>query len=166
MGKTELFTIGYGGRGIDEFVKLLREYEIEALVDVRSQPYSGYHADFNRETLSQILRGYGLAYVFMGDSLGGRPEDAECFVAGKLNAARCEERDWYRRGIEELKALAGERRLVMMCSEKDPVNCHRSYVLGETVVKDEGFDVVHIDREGKLTKQAALPEVVYQERLF
>ena len=42
----EIFTIGYGGRKTDEFVSLLNEYDIDTLVDVRSQPYSRHAPGF------------------------------------------------------------------------------------------------------------------------
>ena len=56
-----------------------------------TQPYSKFNPDFTRSTLRRILAGAGVSYVFLGESLGGRPPDDSCFVAGKLDAARCEE---------------------------------------------------------------------------
>lgn len=156
MAMHEILTIGYGGRATDEFIALLKRYEIEVLVDVRTQPYSKFNADFTRSTLVKILARADIGYAFMGDSLGGRPADEDCFVGGKLDAARCEERDWYQHGIARLKALARERRVAIMCSEKDPANCHRSYVVGATVAKDADFAVAHIDKAGELKTQVAL----------
>lgn len=156
MEQREIFTIGYGGRPTDEFVAMLKHYKIDILVDVRTQPYSKFNPDFTRSSLSNIVARAGLDYVFMGDSLGGRPDDGHCFVAGKLNADRCEERDWYMRGIAGLKALAREQLVAIMCSEKDPAHCHRSYVVGATVAKDDDFAVAHIDKAGELKTQAAL----------
>ena len=91
-----------------------------------------------------------------GDSLGGFPSDEDCFVNGKLSASRCEERDWYQRGITRLKALAREKRVAIMCAERDPQNCHRSFVVGETVTKDADFAVQHIDKAGELVPHSAL----------
>ena len=152
---TEVYTIGYGGRTSEEFVALLKQYKIMLLVDVRTVPYSGYYEDFRKEALSQKLKEKGIAYEWL-KALGGRPDDDDCFVDGKLNAARCEERDWYQHGIKQLKALARERRVAIMCSEKDPAHCHRSYVVGATVAKDVDFAVAHIDKAGELKTQAAL----------
>jgi len=156
MEQREIYTIGYGGRATEEFIALLNRYAIDTLVDVRTQPYSKFNPDFTRSTLAKILARAGLNYAFMGDALGGRPDDETCFVAGKLNAARCEERDWYQRGIRDLKALAREQHVAIMCSEKDPAHCHRSYVVGATVAKDASFAVTHIDKAGELKTQAAL----------
>jgi len=143
----EIFTIGYGGRTAGEFLELLARYHIKLLVDVRTVPYSGYYADFRKDALRGKLNEKGIAYEWL-KSLGGRPDDNECFVDGKLNAKRCEEREWYQHGIACLKALAREQRVAIMCSEKDPQNCHRSYVVGATLAKDVNFAVVHIDKAG------------------
>ena len=155
MERREIYTIGYGGREASEFLELLSRYQIELLVDVRTVPYSGYYADFRKDALSRKLNENSIAYEWL-KSLGGRPDDADCFVDGKLNASRCEERDWYQQGIARLKALARGQRVAIMCSEKDPANCHRSYVVGATVSKDDDFVVAHICKAGELKTQAAL----------
>ena len=165
MVQRKIFTVGYGGRTSDEFIVLLKRYGIETLVDVRSQPYSKFNPDFTRSLLSKTLARTGQDYVFMGDSLGGRPDDESCFVAGKLDAARCEERDWYQRGIRDLKALARERRVAIMCSEKDPANCHRSYVVGKILAKDADIAVAHIDKAGELKSQAELETQIKPRQL-
>ena len=161
----EIFTIGYGGRATDDFLALLAKFRIDTLVDVRSQPYSKFNADFRRSTLSRILARAGVDYVFMGDALGGRPADEDCFVDGKLDAERCESRDWYQRGIAELKAMARDTRLAIMCSEKNPAHCHRSYVVGATIAKDASFAVVHIDRLGQPKAQAVLEAEIKPRQL-
>jgi len=151
----EIFTIGYGGRTADEFFKLLACYHIKLLVDVRTVPYSGYYADFRKDTLRRKLNEKGIAYKWL-KSLGGRPDDKSCFVEGKLDAKRCEEREWYQHGIARLKALARKQRVAIMCSEKDENDCHRKYVVGATLAKDVNFAVVHIDKTGKRKEHAEL----------
>lgn len=153
---TEIYTIGYGGRSSDDFVELLQRYDIALLVDVRSQPWSKFNPDFKRAALTRILRQAGIDYAFMGETLGGRPADEDCFVDGLLNATRCEERAWYRQGIARLKSLAAQRPTAIMCSEKDPANCHRSYTIGVTLKNDPSCAVLHIDKGGALKDQAAL----------
>ncbi len=168
----DIFTIGYGGREMDEFIALLNRYEIDTLVDVRSQPYSRFAPDFNKERLSVILKRGGVDYKFMGDSLGGRPDDSECYTYSPqrkkmlLDARKCETRDFYQRGISQLKrALSTGRRIALMCSELEPHDCHRGYVLGKTLDNDETA-VVHIGRHGEPLSQAQIREVNYQAALL
>ena len=168
----EIFTIGYGGRETDEFIALLNEYEIDTLVDVRSQPYSRFAPDFCKERLAAILNHSGIEYQFMGKSLGGRPADSQCYTYSPqrkkklLDAKKCETREFYQRGISQLKqALSTGRRIVIMCSELEPHECHRSYVLGKTLDGDE-IAVTHIGRYGELLSQAQIRETNYQEALL
>ncbi len=168
----EIFTIGYGGRETGEFIRLLNRYEIDTLVDVRSQPYSRYAPDFCKERLAAILNRSGIAYQFMGNSLGGRPDDNDCYTYSPqrkkklLDARKCESKDFYRNGIARLRrALADGSRIVIMCSELEPHECHRGYVLGKTLDGDDNT-VVHIDRYGELLAQSQIRETNYQEALF
>ncbi|MDE2776006.1 MAG: DUF488 domain-containing protein [Chloroflexota bacterium] len=168
----EIFTIGYGGRETDEFIALLNEYEIDTLVDVRSQPYSRFAPDFSKERLSAILSRNGIQYEFMGKSLGGRPADSHCYTYSPqrkkklLDAKKCESRDFYQRGISQLKrALSIGRRIVIMCSELEPHECHRGYVLGKTLDSDE-IAVTHIGRYGEPLSQSQIRETNYQEALL
>ena len=168
----EVYTIGYGGRETDEFIALLNQYDIDTLVDVRSQPYSRYAPDFCRDKLSTILSHSGIHYEFMGDSLGGRPDDIDCYTYSPqrkkrlLDAKKCEAREFYRQGISQLKrALAAGRRIVIMCSELEPHECHRGYVLGKTLDSDE-IAVTHIGRYGEPLSQSQIRATNYQEALL
>ena len=169
----EIFTIGYGNRTIEAFIALLKQYDIELLVDVRSQPYSRYNPDFGKSVLSQMLKRSGIDYRFMGDSLGGRPDDSDCYSYSPdrkkalLDPKKCETRGFYNDGIARLKGeLARGQRVALMCSELAPQNCHRSYVIGRTLHERERLAVVHIDRNGERTPHASLPDMVYQEQLL
>ena len=168
----KIFTIGYGGRETNEFIALLNQFEIDTLVDVRSQPYSRYAPDFNKERLSAILNRSRIAYQFMGNSLGGRPDDSGCYTYSPqrkkklLDARKCETRDFYQHGISQLKrALSSGRRIAIMCSELEPHDCHRGYVLGKTLDDDETA-VVHIGRYGEPLTQSQIRETNYQEALL
>ena len=168
----EIFTIGYGGRETDDFIAILNRYGIDTLVDVRSQPYSRYSPDFCKERLSTILNRSGIHYEFMGDSLGGRPDDSHCYTYSPqrkkklLDARKCESKDFYREGISRLKqALSDGSRIVIMCSELEPHECHRGYVLGKTL-DDAEIEVVHIGRQGERISQAQIPDMNYQEALL
>lgn len=168
----EVFTIGYGSRETGEFIDMLNDYQIDTLVDVRSQPYSRFAPDFCKERLSAILNRSGIDYLFMGNSLGGRPDDSHCYTYSPqrkkklLDAKKCETRDFYQRGISQLKrAVSTGRRIVIMCSELEPHECHRGYVLGKTLDGDE-IAVSHIGKYGELLSQSQIREMTYQEALL
>ncbi len=62
----ELFSIGHSNAEINAFIDLLRRYEITALVDTRSQPYSRYNQHFSRDSLKLSLEEAGIEYCLSG----------------------------------------------------------------------------------------------------
>ncbi|MFN3396575.1 MAG: DUF488 family protein [Thermodesulfovibrionales bacterium] len=80
-----LYTIGHSNMDIDSFIKLLVSANIEVLVDVRSAPYSKYASQFNRDQLMKVIMANGIKYIYLGDLLGGRPNDKSCYINDKPN---------------------------------------------------------------------------------
>ncbi|GAC1365069.1 MAG: DUF488 domain-containing protein [Ktedonobacteraceae bacterium] len=151
-----LYTIGHGNRSIKSFLALLKRYEIDFLVDVRSQPYSRYNPQFSQTALEAVIVQHGLRYMFMGDVLGGRPSDQSCYVAGKVDYALVREKAWYQQGITRLHtAWERQLRVSILCSELRPQECHRSKLIGNTLL-EQHIDVAHIDEEGELKGQVEL----------
>jgi uncharacterized protein (DUF488 family) len=143
-----LLTLGYGKRTIDEVIALLREHEVEYLVDVRSAPWSKYQPDFSHDALKTHLRAAGITYLYMGEELGGRPKDRSYYDEDTVNYGRLKESPAFREGIGRLrKAWDGGYRVALLCSEARPENCHRTKLIAKTLV-EEGMDVVHLDEDG------------------
>jgi uncharacterized protein (DUF488 family) len=139
-----IYTIGHSHTAIEWFIELLQLYPIQVLVDTRSQPYSRYAPQFNRESLKTSLQQVGITYLSMGDQLGGRPKDARYYLPnGKVDYERLAEAASYREGLERLKHEAGRRCLAIMCSEADYHKCHRYWLITRSLVK-EGVEVYHI----------------------
>jgi uncharacterized protein (DUF488 family) len=154
---TPIYTIGYGAREIDAFIAVLQRYGIAYLIDVRSSPYSRYKPDFSRERLEEHLRRAGIRYVYMGDSLGGRPADPTCYDSeGHVDYAKVVQRDFYLAGIERLATAYSQGLAVsIMCSEGRPENCHRGNLIGKTLA-ERGLSVAHIDENDDLIDQRQL----------
>lgn len=148
-GDSHIRTIGYGARSIDEFVVALEAVGVEYLVDVRSAPYSRFKPEFSREPLAAQLERHRIRYVFMGDALGGRPDDPGCYREdGRVDYERCRLREAFQDGLASLQAgwEAGHR-IVLMCSEGKPEACHRTKLVAEALVA-RGIGVAHIDEHG------------------
>ncbi|MCB9137336.1 MAG: DUF488 domain-containing protein [Caldilineaceae bacterium] len=140
-----IYTIGYGTREIDDFIRLLQQYAIAYLIDVRTAPYSRYRPEFSRRQLEERLQAAGIRYIFMGDQLGGRPDDPACYVDDKADYGRMAQRADYLAGIERLQRAAEQgQQVILMCSEGKPQECHRSKLIGKTLTED-GIDVIHLD---------------------
>ncbi|MBP6015614.1 MAG: DUF488 domain-containing protein [Candidatus Promineofilum sp.] len=155
MDANPVYTIGYGRRDVDELIATLRRYGIAFLIDVRSRPHSRYKPDFSKERLEAHLQRADIRYVFMGDALGGLPDDPACYTStGKADYAKIAEQDFYRRGIDRLmKAQTQGLAVSIMCSEGKPENCHRSKLIGKTLAQ-RGVPVAHIDENDDLIGQA------------
>ena len=160
MSRVPIYTIGYGNRSVEDFVKLLQQYGIKFLVDIRSQPYSQFHPDFSKEALEKSLKQYAIQYVFMGDTLGGRPKDSTCYVDGRVDYAKVREQPFYQKGISYLRT-AWEKQLciALMCSEAKPQECHRSKLVGNTLM-EQGIDVAHIDETGAIKTQPQIDQLL------
>jgi len=143
-----IYTIGYGNRSIGEFIELLKRYGIQYLVDIRSQPYSRYNPNFSKDALAQHLKQQQIRYIFMGDTLGGRPADTSCYLDGRVDYVKVREKAFYQRGIGYLHT-AWEKQLpiALMCSEAKPQECHRGKLIGNTLI-EQNIEVAHIDEAG------------------
>ena len=148
-----VFTIGYGARTVDQMIAALREHQIMFLVDVRTAPYSRFKPEFSRDALENALKQQGVRYVYLGDALGGRPADPDCYVDDKVDYERVKSKDFYLAGIERVRT-AWQRgvRFVLMCSEGKPEQCHRSKLIGESLAA-LGIPVAHIDEHDQLRSQ-------------
>jgi uncharacterized protein (DUF488 family) len=157
MKKKPLFTIGHGNRKPEDFLALLKEFGIEYLIDVRSQPYSKFNPQFNQNDLKYFLERNGIKYVFMGDSIGGRPKDASCYDnEGKVDYEVVKTKEFFLNGIERLKtAYSKDIHVVIMCSESKPCECHRSKLIGKVLMTDN-IELNHIDEKGKVKDQTTV----------
>lgn len=157
MEKKPLYTIGHGSRKSEDFLALLKDFSIEYLIDVRSQPYSKFNPHFNQNELKFFLERNRIRYVFMGDTIGGRPKDTTCYDdEGKVDYEVVKTKDFFINGIERLKtAYNKDINVAIMCSESKPCECHRSKLIGKVLLTDN-IVLKHIDEKGKLKDQASV----------
>ncbi|HBP19808.1 MAG TPA: hypothetical protein DEA08_18705 [Planctomycetes bacterium] len=162
MSVGAIFTVGQGQRLPHELIKLLQEHQIEFLLDVRSKPYSGYNRSFSRGPLAQLLLGVGVRYGFLGDQLGGRPKDSNCYTDGHVDYDKCRESPEFLTGLERLKqAYAKGYRVALFCSEGRPTECHRSKLIG-VALSMAGIPVTHIMADGCSASQSEVIQEVTQ----
>lgn len=149
-----IYTIGHSNIQVQDFLNLLNG--IEVIVDVRSTPFSQYAPQFNVHNIEEALRDAGIEYSFMedeyiGNVLGGKPRDDDCYEHGKVVYSRVMEQTWYQEGISQLVELAGKKIVAVMCSEEDPQKCHRHHLITQSLLK-KGLVVSHIRGDGTVEK--------------
>jgi uncharacterized protein (DUF488 family) len=164
----QIYTIGHSTQPIEDFLARLRNESIKTVVDVRSQPYSRFNPQYKRDSLKFSQADARIGYVFAGDSLGGRPNDPTCYKGGALPDAKANylklvdyravmQRDWYQAGIETLLQTAGKGLTALLCSEEDPMQCHRHHLVTQTLL-ERGVEVWHIRANGDVQEAQPLPD--------
>lgn len=77
-----VYTIGYSQDTFAPFEERLAQHDIDLLVDVRSAPYSRYQTDFRYGVIEGLCRQADLEYRYMGDRLGGKPDNPDLLTEG------------------------------------------------------------------------------------
>jgi uncharacterized protein (DUF488 family) len=145
----KIYTIGYGALIIDDFIQRLKDHKIHTLVDVRSRPYSKYNPDYSKKPLIKFLNKNNIEYIFLGNLIGGQPEDKEFYDSeGHLDYTLYKKSNGYSNGIKALvRVVQDGERISLMCAESDPERCHRSRLIAETLFRMR-IDVSHILPDG------------------
>ena len=151
-----LYSIGHSNHPFERFVGLLSEHGIEVVVDVRSQPFSRYACQYNKEQLERRLVEANVQYLFLGRELGGRPA-AEVFydAAGYVLYSKLARSELFLRGLARVEEEAQRARVALMCSEEDPRGCHRRLLIGR-VLESRGIELLHIRGDGRLEPRSGL----------
>jgi uncharacterized protein (DUF488 family) len=143
-----IWTIGHSTRTIDAFTSLLKENEINLLVDVRAWPGSKRYPQFNKDTLAESLRAHGIRYQHFPELGGKRKSKPDSRNTAWRNAsfrgyADYMEMEQFQKGIERLLELGREAGpIAIMCAEAVWWRCHRSLIAD--FLKARGIDVMHI----------------------
>ena len=157
-----VLTIGHSNHSMERFVELLRLHGVTAVADVRSQPFSRLHPEFNRDALRASLKTQGIAYVFLGRELGARSEDPSCYEQGKVQYRKLAQTDLFKNGLERVMTGAESHRIALMCAEREPLVCHRAILVAREV-EALGAGVAHIHVDGTLeTHDQALERLLAQ----
>jgi uncharacterized protein (DUF488 family) len=142
-----LFTIGYEGSDLDDFLATLVAYRVARVIDIRELPLSRKQG-FSKSALSDALAARDIAYVHikpLGDPKPGR----EAARRGEFAAFR----KIYRKhlngpdaqaGLDFAARLAGERASCLLCFERIPAHCHRT-IVAKALCEKAGFALVHLE---------------------
>jgi uncharacterized protein (DUF488 family) len=139
-----IFTIGYEGATVPEFVSAVQEAEVERVIDVRALPLSR-RPGFSKSPLRGALEEAGIEYLHL-KALGtpaegraaaraGRHWDLQRIYSGQLELPEAIVQS------AQMLELAREKPSALMCLEREPRQCHRTLLL-EAVAPDA--EVVHL----------------------
>ncbi len=152
-----LLTIGHSNLPADQFLALLKAHDVTAIADVRSVPFSRRFPWFSSRTLAERLQSKGIAYVMLGDTLGGRPANPALYRDGVADYEAMAGTADFRAGIDRVATAMIPHRLCLMCSEREPLDCHRCLLVGRALVK-RGYTIGHILGDGAVEPHSATEE--------
>ncbi len=146
-----IYTIGHSNHLPETFVRLLTQAEIEVLVDIRSNPGSQWASYANPRDLERILGAAGIQYIYLGNMLGGHPNDPECYKpqTGKADYKAMQNKESFKQGINKLLEVMKTYRICVMCAEENPSSCHRNLLVSESL-RREDVRILHIRGTGQI----------------
>lgn len=156
MTKKVCYTIGHSNHAFEKFLDLLKRNNINCVVDVRSYPYSKYASQFNKEILEHNLKENKIQYIYMGNLLGAKLKELKFYSNNKLDGKKIINSNIFNEGIDRIiKGIEKGYRISIMCSEKDPKECHR-FCLISKVLSDKNIEVRHIFEDGNYIEHKAI----------
>lgn len=143
----KLFTIGHSDRSMEDFLSLLKQHDIQNLVDIRAYPHSSRFPYFSEDSLREKLSS-SINYHWAGRRLGGmrKPKKQTSHPALTRDSfrgfAEYMETSEFEQAVSQLLKLAAKSPTAIMCAEKDALACHRSLISDYLVLNN--VSVEHI----------------------
>lgn len=126
-----IYTVGYEGASIDDFVQTLLEAGVEHVLDIRELPQSR-RKGFSKNILAGHLRDAGLTYSHC-KALGDPKEGRDAARRGEFERFKAIfqqhlQNEASQNALNEAAALVKAQATVLLCYERDPKYCHRAIV--------------------------------------
>ena len=144
--RSVLYTIGHSNQYTAPFLRLLKDNTVQVVADVRSAPYSRYVPQYNKKEIESAVTRAGLKYIFMGDTIGGKPDGREYQDEdGRVMYDKLAVEASFQQGLDRLiKGLAAGFTIALMCAEENPLKCHRHHLIARELELKRGIPVWHI----------------------
>jgi uncharacterized protein (DUF488 family) len=166
------FTLGHSNHPIEKWLDLLRQHDIQVVVDTRSSPFSKYTPHFDKALMQRALEGAGIRYLYLGAELGGRPANPDYYDAsGRVLYGRLRDDPDFQAAIARLETGIERFRVALICGEENPAHCHRRLLIGR-VLTERGHTMLHLRGDGRIepddtvAAEAGKPLINEQPALF
>lgn len=155
-----VYTIGYGGRKLAEFFKLLELYRIKVIIDVRRWTISRKIPEFSSVNLARVLSEHGYEYYWIPELGGYRRFNidvkdygvAGCFKSEgfRAYATYITMKPEIKPHLEKLVKIVSSKTTTLICRERIPWLCHRKILSDYLVAR--GFRVLHVIEEDQVVE--------------
>lgn len=158
-----VYTVGHSNHPIEEFLKLLVKHNINCICDVRSMPYSRFTEQYNRENIKEYLSEHNIKYLFFGEEFGARREEKSLLTDGMVDFEKVAKNEKFIKGIERIeKGLEKGYRIALMCTEKEPIECHRTILVSRNLFL-KGMVILHILSDGTAVYHEKIEEELVEK---
>jgi uncharacterized protein (DUF488 family) len=145
-----LYTIGHSNRTIEEFLEMLRAFDIQEVVDVRTVPKSRHNPQFGQDLLAPTLHDAHIGYTHLSKLGGLRHTTKDSINTGWHNDsfrgyADYMATDEFQVGLHELETIAQDKKTAIMCAEAVPWRCHRSLIADALMM--QGWQILDIQSQ-------------------
>ena len=147
----KIWTIWHSTQQILDFIEMLKIFDIKYLLDVRSTPYSAYAPQFNKENLYKELMQYWIKYLWFWEEFWARYTDSKFLTNWKVDFDKVVRWESFQKWVDRLNNALEKwfSNLCIMCTESNPLECHRFSMVSKYLVHDAWFKVDHIMRTKK-----------------
>ena len=165
-----IWTIGHSTRTFEEFIEILKKYNIELLADVRRYPGSKRYPHFNAKNLQEQLAVYEIEYAHYLDLGGRRTPNPDSTNIGWRHTAFRGYADYmetasFLNAVHQLQVSASSKKTAYMCSEAPWWRCHRALI--SDFLKTRNWTVIHImNMQTSLEHPFTSPASVVNGNLF
>lgn len=152
-----VFTIGHSNHEPEYFLQLLEAHGVNCVVDVRSVAASARNPGFNKKPLEAFLGRHDIRYLHFEQGFGARQENPALHNEnGQVDFEKVQHAAAFHEAVRRLEAgLEKGFRVALMCSEADPLDCHRFSMISR-FLQQQGFTVCHILKDASLADHPAL----------
>ena len=168
----QLYTIGCSTLTLDDFVRNLKLNHINVVADVRSVPYSRSTPQFNREILKERLNKEHIGYGDFSKEFGARRIEVNAYENNQVSFDKTKNLPEFENGIARIKkGLQMGFSIALMCTEKNPLECHRFSLVARGIFEKTSIRSSHILTDGTIVsteqlEQEMLIEFGMQPELF
>lgn len=160
----QLYTIGCSILSLDDFVRNLKANDINVVADVRSVPYSRTTPQFNRESLKERLKKERIMYGDFSKEFGARRTECNAYKNNQVSFEKTKKLPEFIKGIQRIQnGVNMGYSIALMCTEKNPLECHRFSLVSRGIFEKTGIQAVHILTDGSFVATEQLEKKVIEK---
>ena len=131
---------------------------------MRSIPYSKTTPQFNKEELMYMLKKERILYMDFSREFGARRSELYAYIDNQVSFDKTKELPIFLDGVKRIeKGLSLGYKIALMCTEKNPLDCHRFSLVARGIYEKTGITCLHVLGNGLVKETGALEQEMLKE---